>query len=134
MSDTRSYALERVGLSVNFSQRTLRRAQRQTAVLLPLLIGVLVAYSFRKQFFGIGPHSSLDTPVRIATVAALLALGWAAARDIGRAAAPTFLRRMDPSTAGTVGFIIRLGTMAIALVIALRVAAVDPGTLVAGSA
>jgi hypothetical protein len=42
MFETRSDAWERVGLAMNVSQRALRRAQRQTAVLLPLLIGVLV--------------------------------------------------------------------------------------------
>ena len=51
---------------------------------------------------------------------ALLALGWWIARDIGRIAGPTFFRRMDPATAGTVGFLIRLATMAITLVIALQ--------------
>jgi small-conductance mechanosensitive channel len=65
---------------------------------------------------------------------ALLALGWAFARDIGRAAGPTFFRRMDPATAGTVGFLIRLLTMAITLLIALSVAGVKTGSLVAGSA
>jgi small conductance mechanosensitive channel len=64
----------------------------------------------------------------------LLALGWAAARDIGQAAAPTFFKRMDPATAGTVGFQIRLATMAIALLVALHVAGVHPSTLLAGSA
>jgi small-conductance mechanosensitive channel len=134
MFETRSEAWERVGLAVNASQRNLRRAQRQALVLLPLLVGVLVLYSYRKQFFGIGPSSGLDTPVRIATVLALLALGWAAARDIGRAAAPTFFRRMDPATAGTVGFLIRLVAIGITLVLALRIAGVHPGPLVAGSA
>src|SRR5947209_7960624 len=122
MFDTHSEAWERVGLAVNVSQRTLRRAQREAAVLLPLLIGVIVAYSLRKQLFGVRPGSSLETPVRIGTVLALIALGWAVARDVGRAAAPTFFRRMDPGTAGTVGFIIRLATLLITLLIALRIA------------
>src|SRR5205807_10087924 len=45
-----------------------------------------------------------------------------------------FFRRMDPSTAGTVGFLIRLVTMAIALLAALWIAQVSPGAIVAGSA
>jgi small-conductance mechanosensitive channel len=134
MFETRSEAWERVGLAVDVSQRAVRRARREAAVLLPLLIAVLVAYSYRKQLFGIRPNGSLDTPIRIATVIALLALGWAVARDVGRAAAPTFFRRMDPATAGTVGFIIRLGTIGVTLIIALRIAGVHPGTLIAGSA
>jgi small conductance mechanosensitive channel len=134
MFETRSEAWERVGLAVNVSQRKLRRAQREALVLVPLLIGVLVVYSYRKDLFGVGNNSPWDTPIRIGTVVALLALGWAIARDIGRAAAPTFFRRMDPGTAGTVGFLIRLGTLGITLLIALRVAGAHPSTLVAGSA
>ena len=41
---------------------------------------------------------------------------------------------MDPATAGTVGFLIRLATMGITLVIALSVAGVNAAGLVAGSA
>src|SRR5213082_1445385 len=104
MFDTHSDAWERVGLAVNISQRTLRRAQREAAVLLPLLIAVIVAYSHRKELFGVRPGSSLDPWIRIFTVFALIALGWTVARDVGRAGAPTFFRRMDPGTAGTVGF------------------------------
>jgi len=77
-------------------------------LLLLLLAGVLVAYADRKEFFGRG----LDTPVRAATVLALVVIGWALARDIGHAAAPTFFRRMDPLR-GAVGFMIRLGTLVI---------------------
>ncbi len=134
MFDTHSEAWEKVGLAVSASQRTLRRAQRQAVLFLPLLVGVIVVYSHRKDLFGIGPRSSLETPLRIATVLALLALGWAVARAIGRAGAPTFFRRMDPSTAGTVGFVIRLVTMGIVLVLALGVAGAHPSTIVAGSA
>ena len=36
----------------------------------------------------------------MATVIALVGLGWAFARDIGKAAAPTFFRRMDPAPLG----------------------------------
>ena len=130
MFETRSDAWERVGLAMDVSQRAVRRARREAALLVPLLVGVLVVYSYRTQLFGKGG----DTPVRIATVLALMLLGWTIARDIGRAAGPTFFRRMDPGTAGTVGFLIRLVTIGITLIIALRIAGVHPGTLVAGSA
>jgi small conductance mechanosensitive channel len=134
MFETRSEAWERVGLAVDVSQRAVRRARREAAVLLPLLIGVLVAYSYKGQILGKHAESTYDTPIRIATVLVLLGLGWAVARDVGRAAAPTFFRRMDPSTAGTVGFIIRLTTIAVVVIVALRIAGVHPGALVAGSA
>lgn len=134
MFETRSEAWERVGLAMDVSQRAVTRARREAAVLVPLLAGVLVVYADRNTIFGLGKHSPLETPIRIGTVIILLALGWAVARDIGRAAGPTFFRRMDPSTAGTVGFLIRLATIAITLLIALRVAEVQPSTLVAGGA
>ena len=130
MFETRTDAWEKVGLAANVSPRAVKRAQREIAVLVPLLIAVLVAYSQRQHIFG---HKA-EIPVRIATVIVLAVLGWAIARAAGRAAAPTFFRRMDPSTAGTVGFIIRLATMAITLLAALRIAQVSPSTLLAGSA
>jgi small-conductance mechanosensitive channel len=134
MFETRSEAWERVGLAVDVSQRAVTRARRQAAVLVPLLAGLLVVYAYRNQIFGVSKNSSLQTPIRVGTVILLLAIGWAVARDIGRAAGPTFFRRMDPSTAGTVGFLIRLATIALTLLIALRVAQVQPSTLVAGGA
>jgi small conductance mechanosensitive channel len=134
MFETRSEAWERAGLAVDVSRRTLRRAQREVAVLVPLLIGVLLVYSYRKHLLGIGPRSPWETPLRIATVIALLVLGWTIARDIGRAAAPTFFRRMDPGTAGTVGFLIRLATVGITLLVALRIAGLRPQALLVGGA
>lgn len=63
---------------------------------------------------------------------ALVVIGWALARDIGHAAAPTFFRRMDPATAGAVGFMIRLGTLVITGLAALRVAGLNPQALAVG--
>jgi small conductance mechanosensitive channel len=130
MFETRSEAWERVGLAVNVSQRAVQRARREAALLLPLLAGVLVVYAERTRLFG----KSNDTAVRIGTVIALVLLGWTIARDIGRAAAPTFFRRMDPGTAGTVGFLIRLITMLVTVLLALYIAGVNAGAIVAGSA
>ncbi len=134
MFETRSEAWEKVGLAVNVSQRAVQRARREAAVLLPLLIAVLVAYELRNSLLGRHFVREYITWIRLATVLLLLVLGWAVARDVGRAAAPTFFRRMDPATAGTVGFVIRLGAIAITLIIALSVSGLNPTTLVAGSA
>jgi small-conductance mechanosensitive channel len=79
-------------------------------------------------------HGGVATAVQIATVLALLALGWAIARDVGRIAGPTFFRRMDPGTAGTVGFLIRLVTAGIVVLVVLDVAGVSATSIVAGSA
>ena len=133
--ETRSEAWERVGLSVTVSQRAVRRARREMLILVPLLVGVLIVYHDRERIFGLGPkHTATNTWIQWLTVLALLAIGWTVARDIGRAAGPTFFRRMDPSTAGTVGFVIRLLTMAITLLIALGVAGVSAPSLIAGTA
>src|SRR5581483_7059231 len=123
MFETRSEAWEKVGLAMQTSQRAVKRARREALVLLPLLVGILVAYhETRVGHLGLRKHSPWQTPVQIITVFLLLILGWAIARDIGKAAAPTFFRRMDPATAGTVGFVVRLVTLGITLLIALGVA------------
>ncbi len=134
MFDTRSEAWERVGLTIDVSQRAIRRARREAAVFLPLLVGVLVLYHYRVDVLGKHTEGRWHKPIQWGTVIALLVLGWALARAVGRAAGPTFFRRMDPATAGTVGFIIRLLTIGITLLIALSVAGVSAGSLIAGSA
>ena len=105
-----------------------RRARREAMLLGPLLAGVLVAYRYRMRLFGV------DEPARIATVIFLVAIGWALARDIGRAFGPILLKRLDPATAGTVGFLIRLATITAAVLVALRIAGITPRTLALGGA
>ncbi|MGH2868841.1 MAG: mechanosensitive ion channel domain-containing protein [Solirubrobacteraceae bacterium] len=145
MFETRSDAWERAGLSFGVpDEKLVTRARRRALVLVPLLIGVLIAYHKRVSIFGtqhIKNHhvvttipNHLQTPIQIATVIALVAIGWALAADVGRAAGPTFLRRMDPATAGTVGFLMRLGTIGISLLLALSTAGLGSGTIAAGGA
>ncbi len=134
MFETRSEAWERVGLAVSSSERVVKRARREVGVLLPLLVAVYLAWESRDAWFGLKDTSSWITPLRIATVGILLVLGWWTARGIGRAAAPTFFRRMDPAMSGTIGFLIRLTSLAIVLFLALSVAGLDPRTLAVGGA
>jgi small-conductance mechanosensitive channel len=134
MFETRSDAWERAGLAINVNQRAVRRARREIVVLLPLLIAVLVLYGLRTDILSKHELATWDKWIQWGTVVVLLALGWAIARDVGRAAGPTMFRRMDPGTAGTVGFLIRLITLAITVLIALSVAGVNTGSLIAGSA
>lgn len=105
-----------------------RRARAEAALILPLVGGVLLAYKYRMDLFG------LDMPVRIASVIALVILGWALARDIGRALGPILFKRLDPGTAGTLGFLIRLFTVMLAILVALRIAGLKPETLAVGGA
>jgi small-conductance mechanosensitive channel len=67
-------------------------------------------------------------------VVALVILGWAFAVSLGRALWPYLERHLDPGTAGTVGFLIRLLTMLATLLAALRFAGLDPATLAVGGA
>jgi small conductance mechanosensitive channel len=123
MFETRSHAWESVGLPQHVDQQLIRKARLQALILVVLLAGV-VAVDVR---FGVA-----HTWVRIAAAVGVVVLGWAFARDIGRAAAPTFFRRMDPSTAGTVGFVIRLATVAITILGSLAILEVKPATIALG--
>ncbi len=105
-----------------------RRAKWELFAIVPLLLGTIAAYVERERIFGV------DTPVRIAAALVMVALGWALARDLGRFSAPALFKRMDPATAGTVGFLIRLAFLVAAAIAALRVAGLDPRTLAVGGA
>lgn len=134
MFETRSDAWEKVGLAVDVSQRAIRRARREVLVLVPMLVAILLIFSHKEQLLGVKDGSTWDTPLRAVIALALVALGWTFARDVGRVAAPTFFRRMDPATAGTVGFLIRLATMGITLLGALGIVQVSPQTIAVGGA
>jgi small conductance mechanosensitive channel len=114
-------------LTLQTAQRA-RRARRELIVLVPLLSITVYAYLRREELFGV------DTPVRVAAAIVMVILGWALARDLGRFTAPALFRRMDPATAGTVGFLIRLIFIVAAALLALRVAGLQPATLAVGGA
>src|SRR3954451_25126549 len=106
-----------------------RRSRREILVLVPLIAGVLVVYAQRDSL-----APGFERYVRYGTVIALLVLGWALARVLGRAFGPQLLRRLDPATAGTVGFMIHLLTVLVALVGALRIAGLRERDLAVGGA
>ena len=105
-----------------------RRAKRELLVVVPLLGITLYFYLRREAVFGV------DTPVRVGAAVVMVVLGWALARDLGRFTAPALFRRMDPATAGTVGFLIRLVFLTAAALFALRAAGLKPETLAVGGA
>jgi small conductance mechanosensitive channel len=127
--ETKSHAWEQAGLARQVAARAARKARRQTLVLTPILVGILVLYSERKHI-----GNGFDEPIRWITVVALGIVGWAFARSIGEVAGPGLFRRMDPATAGTVGFLVRLVTLAIVVIVALRIAGLRPQTLAVGGA
>jgi small-conductance mechanosensitive channel len=118
------------GRALELSRRAARRARIQALVLLPVLVVVLVIYSQRRTLLG----PAWDSAVRFLTVLALVSLGWQFARAVGRAFGPTLLQRLDPGTAGTVGFLMRLATMVVTIVAALRVAGLTPREVALGGA
>ena len=135
MFETRSDAWEAAGLSVGeTSEHEVKRARSEALILVPLLVAVIIAYNHRADILSKHALKSLQTPLQIITVVAIVALGWALARAVGRAAGPSFMRRMDPATAGTVGFLIRLVTIGVALLYALSIAGINPQALAVGGA
>jgi small conductance mechanosensitive channel len=148
MFETRSDAWEKVGLSFEVNQKEVRRAQRQAIFFLIAIIAVDVATHVlvsrtrscpdRKasdcSLLGNWHVPGLVTPIQIVGGILVILLGWGLARAIGRFVGPTFLRRMDPGTAGTFGFLIRLLTVGIALIIGLSVAGASFQSLAVGGA
>jgi small conductance mechanosensitive channel len=127
---TRSHSWREVGLARQLSRRAVKRARIQAIVLAPVLVGTLVVYGYRHELF----DHEYQTLVQAVTAVVLIALGWQIARDVGRALGPTLFRRLDPGTAGTVGFLIRLVFVSLAVIVALRIAGLDPRTLAVGGA
>jgi small conductance mechanosensitive channel len=151
MFETRSQAWREVGLLRQISPRVVKRARLEVLVFVPLFVGIVLLYDHRAALFGREVHyyrdahgvahpahkylePALETPITAVTVIALVILGWAIARDIGRGLGPPLFRRLDPATAGTVGFLIRLLTIILALLVALRVAGIQTRTLALGGA
>ena len=143
MFETRSEAWREAGLLDQVNPRQVKRARLQALLLLPVFVAIVVLYDHRVSLLGAaGRHGraahelepALENPITVATVIALVILGWAIARDAGRSFGPALFRRLDPATAGTVGFLIRLLTVVLALLVALRVAGIEARTLALGGA
>jgi small conductance mechanosensitive channel len=143
MFETRSDAWEAAGLSVGFNERVVKRARREAAVLLPLFIAILIFWGHHWEILGhisyvhhhlkhLRRHTGWPTVLLIATLLALVVVGWKLAGDLGKLAGPTFLRRMDPATAGTVGFVVRIVVVIIILFALLSVAGTSIKTLAVG--
>ena len=117
----------RAASAVHLRERA-HAARRRALFLLPLVVGVVLVNRYRMQLF------HLDEPVRLACAIALVGLGAWFARDLGRAMGPVISKRLDPGTAGIVGFVLRLVLLIAAGVLALRIAGLTPRTLAVGGA
>ncbi len=130
MFETRSHSWHEAGLARQLTPKAVKRARVEALMLLALLAAVIAVYEERHAIFG----RTFDTPVSILAAAALIALGWQFARDVGRVAAPALYRRLDPATAGTVGFLVRLVFVIVSTIVALRFAGLTPRQLALGGA
>ncbi len=127
--ESRTEQWRQVGLGAEIDRTAASRARGSVVVIGLMVAGVLIAFAHRATLF-----PGLGTQVRIVTVVALVTLGWGLARALGRGIAPILVRRMDPATAGTAGFLVRLGTIVIAFIVALRIAGLTARTLAVGGA
>jgi small conductance mechanosensitive channel len=125
--ESRTQVWREAGLGAEVDAAAARRGKGGALVALALIAAVLVAFSERKTLF---PGHGLE--VRIATVILLVFLGWALARSLARGFAPALYRRLEPGTAGTIGFLMRLLTIVVATAVALRIAGLKGGTLAIG--
>ena len=127
--ESRTEVWQEVGLGGEIDRGDARRARREAIILLGLIIAVLVLFAEREAVF-----PDVGKPLRYITAGVLALLGWMLARTIARGLAPSLLRRLQPGTAGTTGFLIRLATIAIVIITALRIAGVKAETLAVGGA
>jgi hypothetical protein len=127
--ESRTEVWREVGLGGEVDRAQAKRAGGGVIITLALIVGVLVLFSQRRELF-----PGMGTEVRIATVVLLVMLGWALARSVAQDLAPALFRRLDPATAGTVGFLPRLLTIVASVIAALRIAGVQPEALAVGGA
>jgi small conductance mechanosensitive channel len=127
--DTRSERWQEAGLTEQLNRKEARKALRETALFFFLLVAVLLLFGFRTEL-----DPDLRKPIRYATAILLVFIGWGLARSAAKGLAPAMFRRMDPATAGSVGFLIRLFTIVAVVFASLAIAGVDPEALAVGGA
>jgi small-conductance mechanosensitive channel len=125
----RTQVWQEAGLGAEIDTRSAAREKGKLVVLAALIVGVLFVFGHRHELFpGAGRY------VRYASAVALVILGWAMARALAGGIAPSLFRRMDPGTAGTAGFLIRLLAIVVVVVVALRLVGLSASSLAVGGA
>ena len=127
--ETRTHAWHEVGLGDEISATDHRRAWPRLIIYSILIAAVLVAFNHRQQWF-----PGYGTEARILTAALLFIFGWGFASALGRTITPSIMKRLDPGTAGTIVFAIKLITIVLIGVVALKIAGVKTSTLAVGGA
>jgi small-conductance mechanosensitive channel len=127
--ETRSHAWHSLGLGDELAPRFSKRQFGGLLLALLVIAGTLFVYSHRHQIApGYGQW------VRLGTVVVLIVVGSAAVHWLVRGLSPRLYRRLDPATAGTTGFVVRLLAMTGVVILALRIAGVNASTLAVGGA
>jgi small conductance mechanosensitive channel len=127
--ETRSHTWHALGLGDELTPRFSKKALGGLVLAVLVIAGTLVVYSQRAKIApGYGEW------IRVGTVVVLVLVGSAATHWLSKGLAPRMYRRLDPATAGTVGFIIRLLVMTVVVILALRIAGVNAGALAVGGA
>ena len=135
MFETRSQSWREAGLLREIDPHAVRRARVTALLLLPVFIGIVVLDRHLKGVLeDLHLSQELKFPIQIVSAIVLAVLGWVIAKDAGRAFGPMLFRRLEPGTAGTVGFLIRLATIGLAALLALDAVGVNPQTLAIGGA
>jgi small conductance mechanosensitive channel len=125
--ETKSHSWHAVGLGEELENHSPRRAFGGLLVALLVLTGTLFVYYRRHELLpGYGSW------VKAATVVVLVIVGSVAVHWLVRSVSPRLYRRLDPATAGTLGFLVRLVAMTAVVLFALRIAGVNAATLALG--
>jgi len=127
--ETRSHAWHSLGLGDELAPRFSKRQLGGLLLALLVIAATLFVYGHRHE---IAP--GYGRWIRAATVVILVIVGSAAVHWLVRGLSPRLYRRLDPATAGTTGFVVRLLAMTGVVVLALRIAGVNAGTLAVGGA
>ena len=127
--ETRSHAWQSLGLGDELAPRFSKRQFGGLLLALLVIAGTLFVYGHRHQIApGYGQW------VRLGTVVVLIVVGSAAVHWLVRGLSPRLYRRLDPATAGTTGFVVRLLAMTAVVILALRIAGVNASALAVGGA
>jgi small conductance mechanosensitive channel len=128
--ETRSHVWNSLGLGDELAPKAVSKKSLVglLAALVVLAATMVVYYERRHIAPGYGEW------IRIGTVAVLVIAGTAATHWLSRALSPRLNRRLDPATAGTAGFVIRLLAIGAVVIFALRIAGVTASTLAVGGA
>lgn len=127
--ETRSHAWHSLGLGDELAPKFSKRQLGGLLLALLVIAATLFVYDQRRDIApGYGEW------IRIGTAVILVTVGSAAAHWLVRGLSPRLYRRLDPATAGTTGFVVRLLATAAVVILALRIAGVNASTLAVGGA